>query len=360
MAWLQVADEYWLNPSSPYRSAAAVHAKLESIREEFAELLNIESARLIFNSGTTEGNNAVISHWSETLGSKSRIAISPIEHPSVLEPAKAAFAGRIEWIPVDEAGVVQFDSFDFSKVEAVSLMAANNETGILQPWQEVAEICDRLGIAMHCDASQLLGKDSFEIPRSLYVTGCGHKFGGPKGGGFLVVPHCGTLSSQLRGGAQEHGLRAGTEDVASVASMFAALKWALSQDFNKLAAGKELFWERLRDLEGTIRVGAEVSSLWNTMMVLMPEFASSRWVRKLEMQGYLVATGSACSTGKDGPSHVLSAMGLSHTLSSRAIRVSSGWETRDEDWLALAEAFHTTYHLLKEDSLSESSQVISI
>ena len=361
-AWGDAVDEAWQNPSSPYRSAAAVKARLEHRRERLGQLLSVDPSRIVFNSGATEGNNAVFFHQIETIGAEARIALSPIEHPSVLEPAKRLFGDRILWLPVDKTGVVQLEGFDFAEVEFVSLMAANNETGVLQPWQETAEACAGKGIPFHCDASQWIGKmPTKDLAKCSFVTGCGHKFGGPKGVGFLVLPEAGHFSGGLLGGLQEDGRRSGTEDYASVAALVAALEWAEASR-NEVGQGeKNRFFEELRaTIPGVSLVHADAEALWNTVMLEMPKFASTRWIAHLEKRGFLISSGSACSREKEGPSHVLTAMGCDADSVRRSLRISSGWETSRDDWLALRLALVEVFEVLNQDEASSGAQVILI
>ena len=360
-AWNDAVDRAWQNPSSPYRSAAAVNATLEDRRERLGQLLSVDSSRIVFNSGATEGNNAVFCHQMEIMDSAEQIALSPIEHPSVLEPAKKLFQDRIVWLPVDSNGMVQIEGIDLGKVGFLSLMAANNETGVLQPWARAAEICAERGIPFHCDASQWIGKMPTKgLSNCSFVTGCGHKFGGPKGCGFLVLPESGCFGASLHGGSQQNDRRAGTEDFASVSALVSALEWSNASQTHAQGEAKEAFLAEISEVvPGTRAVHGDASTLWNTVMLEMPKFASSRWIAFLEKRGFLISSGSACSTGKAGPSHVLASMGCDAGAMRRSIRISSGWETCQSDWQALKFALVDVYDALNRDKASSDSQVIS-
>ncbi len=361
-AWLEAVDGQWLNPSSPYRNAAAVKVRLESAREELANLLGVEPGRLVFCAGATEANNAVFQNWASVLPDGASIAVSPTEHPSVIEAAKAFFEGRIVWFPVDSGGRVDLKVLDElleeCRVEAVSVMAANNETGVLQAWGSIADRCKEAGVAYHCDASQWVGKmPLFGLGECSFVTACAHKFGGPKGAGFLILPNADHACHVLWGGGQEAGRRAGTEDVAGVLSMIAALKAASPQ----CSADRDRF---IAEVSGRIDrievVGDNTDCLWNTVSLILPDFQSLRWVRALEKAGFLVSSGSACSSGSAHVSHVLLAMGVDTGKAGRVLRVSSGYNTTTEDWQALADSLCEVYARLKSDSSSGSSRVISL
>ena len=361
-AWLAAGDELWLNPSSPYRAAARVHAHFNTARERVAELFEVASGRVLFNSGATEGNNAIFAHWAETLPASARVAVSPTEHPSVVEAAKCALGERVDWLTLDAQGAVDVAALvkllEQGEVEAVSVMAANNETGILNDWQAIAAECRSRGVAYHCDASQWIGKLPLQgLGACDYVTGCAHKFGGPRGVGLSLLPEANAGFTSLVGGAQEAGHRAGTEDVAGVLAMVAALEQAEPGSVE----GRDLFVAELcQALPSAEVVGQEVERLWNTALLILPEFASVRWIRALEQRGFLVSAGAACATGKQGPSPVLAAMGVPADAMRRALRVSSGWATTVDEWQALVVAIVESYAALRSEAESSNSSVISI
>ncbi|TVP77302.1 MAG: aminotransferase class V-fold PLP-dependent enzyme [Puniceicoccaceae bacterium] len=361
-AWLEVVDTHWMNPSSPYRAAAAVQVRLEAARAELADLCQVEAERLVFCSGATEANNVVFRHWAQRLPASGRVGLSPVEHPSVLEAAKHYFGERIEYLPVDAAGRVDMAVLEkrlgAGGLAAVSIMAANNETGVLQAWPEAAQLCRRAGVPYHCDASQWVGKQPMTgMGAGHYVSGCAHNFGGPKGVGFLILPSQGDPCRITFGGGQEYGHRAGTEDVAGVLAMLAALRAAKPQ---ATTARDAFIAEITQRVAGTQVLGEGAEHLWNTVALVMPEFSSTRWVRALEKAGCWLSSGSACSTGHASVSHVLLAMGLDAAVAGRVLRVSSGFETSRADWQALAEAFTGAYQSLREADAASPSKVISI
>jgi len=359
-AWLAAADDLWLNPSSPYRAAARVHAHLDAARARVADLFEVTPVRVVFNSGATEGNNAVFAHWAATLPTDARVAVSPTEHPSVIEAAKRFFGERVVWLALDVNGAVDVAAVPemLGQVAAVSVMAANNETGILNDWQGIADACRSQGVQTHCDASQWIGKLPLQgLGACDFVTGCAHKFGGPRGVGLSLLPEGNANFTSLVGGAQEAGHRAGTEDVAGVLAMVAALEVAEPG----VADGRDAFLAGLCQALPSVEVlGLEVERMWNTALLILPEFASVRWIRALEKRGFWVSAGSACSTGKDGPSPVLAAMGLEAGVMRRVLRVSSGWATSTADWQALAVAIVESYAVLRSEAGDSPSTVISI
>ena len=365
-AWLEAVDAWWLNPSSPYRAAAAVKVRLDAARERLGRMLEIAPERIVFNSGATEGNNAVFTHWARRLPQSASIAVHTGEHPSVVEAAKRSFGERVVWLEPNGAGQVAPEAvrraISDRAVAAVSVMAANNETGALQAWGEMAAICRDAGVPYHCDASQWIGKQSAQgLAACAFLTGCGHKFGGPRGTGFLVVPESSGDYAALFGGSQQGGHRAGTEDVAGALAMVAALEAAVAEQPSCGPGGRDAFVAAIRsNIPDVGIVGAEGPRLWNTAACILPEFTSTRWIRMLEQRGFLVSAGSACSTGHSGPSHVLAAMGYPADAMRRVLRVSGGWSTPDSDWLLLAEAMAGSYAALRADAATSGSQVISI
>ncbi|MEM8867574.1 MAG: aminotransferase class V-fold PLP-dependent enzyme, partial [Verrucomicrobiota bacterium] len=162
-AWLEAVEGAWLNPSSPNRAAAAVKVKVEAAREALAARFDVAAERVVFNSGATEGNNTVFAYWARVFPAEAKVAVSPTEHPSVIEAAKFHFDGRLIWLALDAVGAVDVAALDRlleseQGIAAVSVMAANNETGILNDWQAIAACCRQRHLAYHCDASQWVGK----------------------------------------------------------------------------------------------------------------------------------------------------------------------------------------------------------
>lgn len=345
--WLRANQEHWHNPSSPYRDGAKARIRLDNARSQLAEFLGADTEAVVFTSGATESSHAAFSYLAKTTAAGSRILVNRTEHPAVLEAVRQHFADRIDWLDTNQNGLVSLDALSAAlqagKVAAVSVMAANNETGVLQHWRKISECCRSARVPYICDASQWLGKlPAAGLGDVDWVFGSGHKYGAPKGVGFLkCAAHSDGFSTQS-GGAQEKGRRGGTENLAGSWSMATALAEAEQ---------KKVFLEterlRIRDdferavtssLPGCRVVAASAERLWNTVSLLLPRGSNERWVAKLDKLGFQVSTGSACATGKEGPSHVLSAMGYAPEEAKRVIRISSGWETTREDWQALAAA----------------------
>ena len=347
LAWLNASEEFIGNPSSPHRLGSRAARALELARERLAGVLGCDPLEILWTSGATESNNLVLHQFSQ-LERPGAVLVSAIEHPSVLEPARNLFGKKLQLIPVCPSGVIDLDWLEQNMKKLhpalVAVMAANNETGVLQPWKEALRICREASVPFFCDAVQWVGKLPLrELGACDFVSTSAHKFGGPRGVGFLKCPE--KLRPLLRGGKQEGGRRAGTENLPGVLAMLAALEFREKQ----IADGEHelrLCWrqtfEKSLTLPGCQWIGAKEERLWNTISVLMPPLLEKgvpvRWVVKLDKAGFAVSSGSACSSGQEGASHVLAAMGIPGAEASRVVRISSGWETTEEEWKQLAEA----------------------
>lgn len=344
-AWLEVTERIHGNPSSPHAFGLAASKALTEAREKLAHFLGCHPGDIIWTSGATEANNMAMHHFAQTLPASSEVWISAIEHPCVHDSAKHYFGKRARLIPVTHDGVVDLEWFATEMADTrpglVAVMAANNETGVIQPWRELHAICQTYEVPFFSDAVQWLGKlPAKGLGDCDYLSGAAHKFGGPRGVGFLKAPHRKNTTPLLFGGKQETGRRAGTENVPIILAMLAALEAREKQlahgDQQHRAEWKEKFEKLLlRQVPGSTIVGSGTPRLWNTTSALMPEGGQQRWVTRLDKAGFAVSTGSACTTGKEEPSHVLSAMGYKAGQVTQVLRFSSGWETTAADWEAL-------------------------
>ena len=332
-AWLEAVEKFSANPSSPHRAGQRADAALQSARERLAAMLGCGADEIVFTSGATESANAVLAQFDD-------VVVSAIEHPCVMESSRGKSA-RV--LTSAATGAVSPPRFSERYPQLVALMAANNETGVLQPWREALAACRAAGVKFFCDAAQWIGRMSAAgLGACDFVSGCAHKFGGPQGVGFLKCPV--DFPPLLCGGPQEEGRRAGTENVAGILAMVAALeeREAAIRD----GALRERFeWrddfesELISALPGARVLGAGVERLWNTVSVILPETPDCRrrWVVVMDRLAFAVSTGSACASGKEKPSHVLTAMGVPPEDAARALRFSAGWGTTREDWRALLE-----------------------
>ena len=339
-AWLRASEKHWHNPSSLYRDAGIASQQLESARERLGVLLGVEAERVVFTSGATESNNALMASFE-------RVAISTIEHPSV----RMAVRNALE-LPVNAQGIIEPDTVKAvitpNRPALVSVMAANNESGALQPWREIAAICRELGVFFHTDAAQWIGKiDATSLGECDFITGSAHKFGGPKGCGFLVLPAEDSRLHFMRGGPQEGGRRAGTENYPAIEAMVATLETItprLGKIEGEQSQRRDDFITAMRSRFDGLRVISESAPrLWNTVLMVMPAHHNLKWLTALSRRGFSISTGSACSSGKEGSSVVVTALGASADELKRVVRVSGGWETAEEDWRALAVAFSDAF-----------------
>jgi cysteine desulfurase len=329
------------NASSVHRAGRAARWLVERAREQVAALVGAAQADLVFTSGGSEANHLAL------LGSgRGRVLVSAVEHDSVLRAAEGA-----ELLPVDEDGVIDLAALDRAlagdaRPAIVSLMLANNETGVLQPVAEAAAIAHRHGALLHCDAVQAAGKIPVDFRRlgADYLTLSGHKLGAPQGIGALAIAAGAPLAAVQRGGGQERGRRAGTENLPGIAGFGAAAARAAAE-LSRMA-GLAAWRDRAeRALLGAapeaVVFGARAARLPNTSCVALPGIPAETQVMALDLAGVMVSAGAACSSGKVRPSHVLRAMGAGEALASSAIRVSLGWSTAESDvdafvgaWLA--------------------------
>ena len=330
------------NPSSVHAEGRSARKLVENARSIIANAVGALPRNVVFTSGGTEAN-ALALRPGLRRGSGApveRLLVSAIEHASVL--AGGSFSAKIiETIPVTSSGLI-----DLGRLRAllvgrppalVSIMLANNETGALQPIAEAAEIVRDKGCLMHVDAIQAFGKISFNINalNADLVTLSAHKIGGPKGAGALVLAEGLTgLEPLLRGGGQELSRRAGTENVAGIAGFGAAVKAALEAletDTNRLQALRDKLESGLRQTPGAIIFSNAARRLPNTTLFTVPGLRAETAVIGFDLAGVAVSSGSACSSGKVQPSHVLQAMGFGPELAQGAVRLSLGWSTGDAD-----------------------------
>ena len=344
-AWLEATEKIPGNPSSPHRLGAAANKAMTDAREKLAHFLGCHPPTSSGPAARPRPTTCACTISRKRSTTKTEVWISAIEHPCVHDSAKHYFRKRAKMIPVTHDGVVDIEWLTAEMADTrpglVAVMAANNETGVIQPWREILAICQAYEVPFFSDAVQWLGKMPAKgLGDCDYLSGAAHKFGGPRGVGFLKVPHKSRVNSLLFGGKQEKGQRAGTENVPIILAMLAALEVREKQlargDHSIRAEWKEKFEKLLlRQVAGSTVVGASVPRLWNTVSALMPEGGQQRWVTRLDKAGFAVSTGSACTTGKEEPSHVLTAMGFKASEVAHVLRFSSGWETTATDWDAL-------------------------
>lgn len=339
------------NPSSVHKVGRTARAAVDRARRQVADLVGALPAEVIFNSGGTEANNMALRG-----AGRRRLLVSAIEHESVRNTAPDA-----EVIPVDANGVLDLGALEkalarSSEPALVSVMLANNETGVVQPIADVVRLAHAAGALVHCDAVQGAGK----MPLSIhglgvdYLSLAAHKLGGPTGVGALVVRAGAPLASDRKGGAQETNRRAGTENLSGIVGFGAAAAEALRVlDVQALRDKLEL---ALVQIAPSARIhGAGAPRLCNTTFISMPGVSSETQVMAFDLAGVCISAGSACSSGKVHQSAVLRAMGVPEAEATTAIRISLGWNTESADIDRLIAAWRDLYIRVKKSDISQAS-----
>jgi cysteine desulfurase len=346
-AWLNAVEKFPGNPSSLHRIGSRADKALEDARLVLANHLGCSPLDIVWTSGATESNNMVWYHVSQTIPKDGEVWVSSMEHPCCIESVNRWLGDRIRWIPTSADGVVDLNWINTQlgkgKPHLVCAMAANNETGCLQPWEIIRAWCEEMEIPYFCDAAQWVGRLPVNgLGACDWVSACAHKFGGPKGVGFLKCPPKGRVEPLIVGGPQELNRRAGTENVPSILAMVESLD-AREKEINEDSMTDRLKIQKnfesliQRDMPDIRVLGPRSKRLWNTTSVIMPDLdCRVRWVVKLDKLGFAVSTGSACASGKEKTSHVLASMGLNKGEASRVLRFSSGWDTDIDSWKELA------------------------
>ena len=333
-AAMAAAMEVGGNASSVHAEGRAARKLMDDAREKLAFWLGCLPQMIIFTSGGTEANNMAL-HGVVV----DRVLVSAVEHPSVMAAAKAS-GKTVEVIPVDKFGRVELAALEKMLVGSkalVSVMIANNETGVIQPIHDIAALVHAAGSLLHVDAVQAVGKRqvNFGLLGVDLMTVAAHKVGGPTGIGALIIRDGSVVEPLLQGGGQELRRRAGTENLINIAG-FAALADEAQLDTHDLNAKLEAA------LEGAAIFGDGVERLSNTTYFAMPGLSAETLLMKYDLEGVAVSSGSACSSGKVGPSHVLQAMSVPADLARAAIRISLGWNTTEADinhFIATTEKF---------------------
>lgn len=331
------------NPSSVHAEGRAARGIIETAREKVAQLVNAKPSEVVFTSGATEANNWALSAGWET------ICVSGIEHDSVLAPVQASGARRMDLTAgsdgvVDLAAMAQALAAAAGSRTLMTLMAVNNETGVIEPVRQAVALAREHGVAVHIDGVQAPGRIALDFAAlgadTLVISG--HKMGGPRGVGALIIRDGCELPAFIKGGWQERRRRGGTENVAGIAGFGAAAE-AVTHENGAVAR-----MTALRDaLEAGVKrvtpdaviVGTDAQRVANTSCIALPGKTAEMLVIKLDLEGVAVSAGAACSSGKVGSSHVLEAMGFGPEITRAAIRVSLGPQTQENDIAAFLAAW---------------------
>lgn len=339
------------NPSSIHLEGRAARKLVEDARQHVAAALGAEARNVVFTSGGTEANILALQPGVKSAGGEPlrRLVVSAIEHVSVLSGGQFVPHEETQFAPVTPDGVVDLDRLRAMLAGQppvlVSVMLANNETGVIQPIGEVADIVHEAGGLLHVDAVQALGKIPIDI-RTLgadLISVSAHKLGGPKGVGAVALGgDLQNFAPLLRGGGQERNRRAGTENVVGISGFGAAIGAALpalASDMNRLTHLRNRLEAGLTSQADVTIFGANAPRLPNTTLFAAPGVRAETAVIAFDLEGLAVSSGSACSSGKVTPSHVLKAMQVRPDLVQGAIRLSSGYLTSEADIECCLEAW---------------------
>jgi cysteine desulfurase len=335
-------SEHFGNPSSVHAAGRETRAGIDDARDRLAQLLGAKPHELIFTGSGTESNNlAVLGLARANEGRGRHLICAATEHHAVLnafEHLAEREGFEVTFLPVDRQGLVDLgdmaSAFRDDTILA-SIMTANNETGVLQPMAEIAELCDRRGVLLHSDMVQSFGKTETTLDGLAAASFAAHKFYGPKGAGLLYLRAGIAIDPIQFGGAHENQRRPGTENVAAIAGMAAAAEMILqnhAEEQKREAALRDQLWQRISAAcPAAIRNGDGAPCLANTLNVSFPGLSSETILMALDLEGVCASSGSACMVGSVMASHVLLAMGLSASLASSAVRFSLGQDTTENE-----------------------------
>jgi cysteine desulfurase len=341
-AMLPYLDRHFGNPSSVHTAGREARAAIDNARDNLAALLRTKPSEIIFTSGATESCNLAVLGIARSGSSRGGHIISnKAEHNAVLNPVEHLEKREnfeVTWLNVSETGMVDLDQLADSirpDTRLVSIMTANNETGVIQPMREISQICRERGVLLHSDMVQAFGKMDVDVSLVDVASFAAHKFYGPKGTGFLCLRPGLPIQPIMFGGAHENQRRPGTENVAGIAGMAAAAEWILrdhEMEQERRAQLREQLWRSIADVfPDAQQNGDPVHRLTNTLNASFTGIDSETMLMALDLEGICASSGSACMVGSVRASHVLLAMGLPMERARSAIRFSLGkWTTAEE------------------------------
>ena len=341
-AMLPYLGRHFGNPSSVHAAGRDARAVIDDARDKLAGLLRVKPHELIFTSGGTESCNLAVLGLARNRSSHAAHIISAkTEHHAVLnavEHLEKHENVEVTWLNVTHDGIVDLDQLSKSirpDTRLVSIMAANNETGVIQPMREISQICREHGVLLHTDMVQAFGKMDVDLSLVDAASFAAHKFYGPKGAGFLYLRSGLSIQPIMFGGAHENERRPGTENVAAIAAMAAAAEWTLrdrESEQERQAGLRDDLWSRIsQNAPDAKQNGQNAPRLANTLNVSLLGLESEMLLIALDLEGVCASSGSACMVGSVVASHVLLAMGLPIERARSAVRFSLGkWTTTDE------------------------------
>jgi cysteine desulfurase len=365
-AMLPYLDEFFGNASSIHQAGRHARAAIDTARDKIAGLLRAKSHEIIFTSGGTESCNLAVLGLARCRSSRGgHIVSSKAEHHAVLnsiEHLEKHEGFEVTWLNLSENGMVDLDQLADSirpETRLVSIMTANNETGVIQPMWEISKICRERGALLHTDMVQAFGKiDVLAVAGLVDAASFGaHKFYGPKGSGFLFLRSGLSIQPIMFGGAHENERRPGTENVAAIAGMAAAAEWVEQEDDREREKRlRDELWNRIaQSFPNALRNGEATRCLANTLNVSFPGFDSETMLMALDLEGVCASSGSACMVGSVVASHVLLAMDLSMERASSAVRFSLGKQTTAEEIDRAADAIDRIFNRLAKTKTKNSS-----
>jgi len=357
------------NPSSVHRFGRLQKDAIEQARESVAQLVGARAEQVIFTSGGTESNNLLLNGFSKksfnsNISGDTRIAISAIEHMSLLEPAQH-LPLEVDKIAVDENGLINAHALEQVMTEQTSLisvMMANNETGVIQNLAPLIELASERNCFFHSDASQAAGKLALNFVDSglSAMTVSAHKLYGPVGVGALVIDKRLPISKIQFGGSQEKNLRAGTENVPAIVGFGKAAELALT-DLHERSLHQRLLREALekglKKLAAVTIFAEKAERLSNTVQFGVAGFSGETLLMQLDRKAIAVSSGSACTSGKTEPSHVLKAMNVADTLASSSVRVSFGKDNTMSDVAVLLTALNDIIEINRQSTVMMAANV---
>ena len=341
-AMLPYLTRHFGNPSSVHSAGREARAAIDNARDNLAGLLQVKPSEIIFTSGATESCNLAVFGLARSSSSRGAHIISnKAEHHAVLNPVEYLEKREnfeVTWLNVSDNGMVDLDQLGDSirpDTRLVSIMTANNETGVIQPMREISQICRERGVLLHSDMVQAFGKMDVDVSLVDVGSFAAHKFYGPKGTGFLWLRAGLPIEPIMFGGAHENQRRPGTENVAGIAGMAAAAEWITRDrhtEQERRAQLRDQLWRSIADVfPDAQQNGDPVRRLTNTLNVSFTGIDSETMLMALDLEGVCASSGSACMVGSVRASHVLLAMGLPMERARSAIRLSLGsWTIAEE------------------------------
>ena len=358
-AMLPYLGRHFGNPSSVHAAGREARAAIDDARDKLAAILGVKPHELIFTSGGTESCNLAALGLARCPISRGGHVISnKAEHHAVLnalEHLQKRENFEVTWLNVSESGIVDLDQLAKSirpETRVVSIMMANNETGVIQPMDEISQVCREHGVLLHSDMVQAFGKIDIDLSLVDAASFAAHKFYGPKGAGFLFLRSALSIQPIMFGGAHENERRPGTENVAAIAGMAAAAEWTFHDpefEQQREAQERDELWSRIARIFPAAQQNGDLRHrLANTLNLSFTGIDSETMLMALDLEGVCASSGSACMVGSVVASHVLLSMGLPIERARSAVRFSLGKWTTAEEVAAAADAIERIAKRIKE------------